>query len=148
MKNSLIGKGVLILGALIGLSSVVNARTAQWVSQNIAQGGDITGQIECMDYLPLNTTSGGNEYTGMYIYIEGTSFIAMPDDEGNFKISYVQPGTYDLRVGYKTGKDIWYFGSIPDVTVEALEVVNVGIQELPCFFEYGALLEQNKEPGE
>lgn len=110
MNKSFFYKGLFVILVGIGLSSQSNAAAPDY---DIAtKAGDIVGQ--------LNMCSGSNE--GVRVYIAGSSFEAVTDSVGNFKISYAQPGTYSLTVMQDGNK----MGIIPNVMVIAKQTVNVG----------------------
>ena len=110
MNKSFFYKGLFVILIGIGLSSQSNAAAPAY--DNAAKAGDIVGQ--------LNMCSGSNE--GLRVYIPGSSFEAITGSIGNFKISYAQPGTYNLTVMQGGNK----IGIIPDVTVIAKQTLDVG----------------------
>jgi len=78
--------------------------------------GDISGQIlRC---------AGSND--AISVYIAGTSFNAISDSSGNFKLSYVQPGTYNLTFVAGGGK----IHSIAGVAITTRKTTPLGIIEI------------------
>ncbi|MCC5944589.1 MAG: carboxypeptidase-like regulatory domain-containing protein [Bernardetiaceae bacterium] len=95
-----------------------------WLSVTVAfaQTGVISGKIT--EQIDENTLE---EAIGVTVVIEGTTIGAATDMEGNYRISNVKPGTYNLLIsyiGYKSQK-------ITDVVVEAdkITTINVTIEE-------------------
>ncbi len=128
MKKSLkIWKSLLIAGVIVGVSSVVNAAIA---TSGATMTGDIVGKIECSE-MPNESTVIW-EYHHMFIYIPGISHIALTDDEGNFRISYVQAGTYELGVD---GSHHSIETVATDIKVRAFRVTDIGTVQVEC--EYG-----------
>lgn len=101
---------LLVLG--IGSQTIANAPSSNY--DNPKYTGDIVGQINACLVL------GSSE--GVRVYIPGTSFEAITGSVGNFKISYVQSGTYNLTVT-QDGHNI---GSIPNVTVVSKQTSDIG----------------------
>ena len=110
MNKSFFYKGLFVILIGIGLSSQSNAVAPSY--DNAAKAGDIVGQ--------LNMCSGSSE--GARVYIAGSSFEAITGSVGNFKISYAQPGTYNLTVMQDGNK----IGIIPNVTVIAKQTLDIG----------------------
>lgn len=79
------------------------------------EAGDITGTITVCD-APAS---------GVLVYAPGTSFSAISNASGGFKISYVQQGTYDLVVR-KDGSPI---GSITQVLVVKKQTTEIGTHD-------------------
>jgi hypothetical protein len=114
MKKSVLYKGlVLILFVLaVGNQTIANAPGSNFDDPTYT--GDIVGQINtCM-------VLGSNE--GVRIYIPGSSFEAITGSLGNFKMSHVQSGTYNLTVT-QDGRNI---GTIPNVRVLPKQINNIG----------------------
>jgi len=65
----------------------------------------------------------GEDLIGVTVVIEGTSFGAATDFEGNFVIGNIQPGTYSISVSYVS----YAKKSIKGIEVKANEVTNVSI---------------------
>lgn len=76
------------------------------------EAGDIKGLI----------TLCGQAEIDVKVYAPGTSFSATTDGGGNFRLSYVQEGTYDLIVK-KGGKSL---GTVSQVTVVKKQTVDIG----------------------
>lgn len=110
MNKSFFFKGLFVILVGIGLSSQSFAVAPAY--DNATKAGDIVGT--------LSMCSGSNE--GVKVYIAGSSFEAITDSVGNFKISYAQPGTYSLTV-MQSGIKV---GTIPNVTVILKQTVNIG----------------------
>lgn len=108
--NKLFYKGLLVVLIGIGLSSQSSAAAPDY--DNATKAGDIVGQ--------LNMCTGSSE--GLMVYMSGTSFGSITGSIGDFKISYAQPGTYNLTVMQKGNK----VGIIPDITVISKQTVNIG----------------------
>ncbi len=113
MKYFRIGK-ILLAFALLSGVFLYAAKTHNY--DRVKKSGVIVGQI--------SICSGLNE--GMGIKILGTSFDATTDSIGNFRISYVQPGTYSLTVMQNRHK----LGTITDVVVTSKQTVNIGTTQL------------------
>lgn len=64
---------------------------------------------------------GETDHLGIDVFIPGTSFVAKTDSEGNFLISYVPAGTYDIYVSY-TGFEITF---IADITVTTAHTTDI-----------------------
>ncbi len=114
MKKSVLYKGlVLILFVLaVGNQTIANSPSSNFDDPTYT--GDIVGQINtCM-------VLGSNE--GVRIYIPGSSFEAITGSLGNFKMSHVQSGTYNLTVT-QDGRNI---GTIPNVRVVPKQINNIG----------------------
>lgn len=77
--KKLLTKVLLVLFLLTGIGA--------W-----AQNGSITGKV--------TDKKTGEELIGVSVSIEGTSFGASSDIQGNFTISNVKPGTYTVNVSY------------------------------------------------
>jgi len=123
MKKSVLYKGlVLVLLVLaIGSQTVADAPNSNYDDPRYT--GDIVGQIDtCM-------VLGSNE--GVRVYIPGSSFEAITGSLGNFKMSHVQSGTYNLTV-IKDGQNI---GTIPKVIVIPKQIRNIGTVSL-CLDSY------------
>jgi hypothetical protein len=84
-------------------------------SDRVQEMGDIKGQI----------TRCGETAQGALVYAPGTSFDARTDSAGNFRISYAQVGTYDLRVTY----DGTTLGVIEQVSVVRKQTTDVGSRD-------------------
>lgn len=110
MNKSFFYKGLFVILIGIGLSSQSNAAAPDY--DNAAKAGDIVGQ--------LNMCAGSSE--GVRVYIAGSSFEAITGSVGNFKISYAQPGIYNLTVMQDGNK----IGIIPNVTVIAKQTLDIG----------------------
>lgn len=126
MEKSFLYKGLFLIIMGIGLSSQCNAAAPD--HDDASKAGDIIGQ--------LSTCLGSNE--GLLVYIAGTSFEAITDTLGNFKISYAQAGTYSLTVR-RDGNEI---GIIPNITVISRQTANVGTVSL-CLDNDGDGYNQN-----
>ncbi|EIF51022.1 carboxypeptidase-like regulatory domain-containing protein [Sulfurovum sp. AR] len=114
MKKSVLYKGLVLMLFVLAVGSQTIANSPSSNFDNPKYTGDITGQINtCM-------VLGSNE--DVRIYIPGTSFEAITDPVGNFKMSHVQSGTYNLKV-IKDGQII---GKIPHVTVVPKQISNIG----------------------
>ena len=101
---------LLVLG--INSQTIANALSSN--NHNPVYTGEIVGHIDTCLLL------GSNE--GVRIYIPGSSFEAITDSVGNFKMSHVKSGTYNLTVT-KDGRNI---GTIPNVTVVPKEISDIG----------------------
>ena len=101
---------LLVLG--IGSQTIANAPSSN--DDNPVYTGDIVGQIDTCLVL------GSSE--GVRVYIPGSSFEAITGSVGNFKMSHVQSGTYNLTVT-QDGHNI---GSIPNVTVVPKQISDIG----------------------
>jgi hypothetical protein len=114
MKKSFLYKGLflmlLVLG--IGIQTIADAPNSNY--DNPIYTGDIVGQIDTCLVL------GSSE--GVRVYIPGSSFEAITGSVGNFKMSHVQSGTYNLAVT-QDGRNI---GSIPNVTVVSKQISDIG----------------------
>ena len=100
---------LLVLG--IGSQTIANAPSS---NDDPVYTGDIVGQINTCLFL------GSSE--GVRVHIPASSFEAIIDSVGNFKMSHVQSGTYNLAVT-KDGPSI---GSIPNVTVVPKQISDIG----------------------
>lgn len=84
-----------------------------------AQTGQISGTV--------TDSTNGNPLPGVNVVVDGTQQGASTDANGEYTISGVEPGTYDLRasfVGYRAR-------TISDVTVSAGQTVEVNIDLVP-----------------
>ncbi len=94
--------------------------------EKIIGGGESTGIVSGRAVL-----SGSAEHSGTTVGLAGTSYIAVTDSAGNFKIYNVAPGTYTLvasRDGYESK-------TISDVQVNAGEEISIGeitLNKLPA----------------
>jgi hypothetical protein len=79
------------------------------------EAGDVRGRI---------TVCGAPE-SNVSIYAPGTSFDAVTDSSGNFKLSYVQQGTYDLIVR-KGGTPL---GAVTQVIVVKKQTIDIGTHD-------------------
>lgn len=114
MKKSFLYKGLflMLLVLAIGSQTIADAPSSNY--DNPKYTGDIVGQINTCLVL------GSSE--GVRVYIPGSSFEAITGSVGNFKISHVQSGTYNLTVT-QDGHNI---GSIPNVTVVPKQISDIG----------------------
>lgn len=100
---------------LLSLSlSTLNAAKPNYSNPSLS--GDIVGKV--------NICSQSNE--GLDIKILGTSFQATTDAEGNYRMSYVQPGTYNLVVMNNGIK----LKTISNITVNSKQTIIVNSTEL------------------
>ena len=80
--------------------------------------------------------------TGAAIFIEGTSKGSTADIDGNYKLSGVSPGKYNLKVSYVSYKTI----TIPNVVVEngTPTVLNVELEDASLMLESVVVVAQRK----
>ncbi|GIU00865.1 hypothetical protein TSL6_13710 [Sulfurovum sp. TSL6] len=116
---------LLVLG--IGSQTIADAPSSNY--DNPVYTGDIVGQINTCLVL------GSSE--GVRVYIPGSSFEAITGSVGNFKMSHVQSGTYNLVVT-QDGHNI---GSIPNVTVMPKQISDIGTVTL-CLNNEGDSLQK------
>ncbi|MDG3085742.1 MopE-related protein [Vibrio hannami] len=91
------------------------ANSAPQTSDNIREAGDIIGSLsQC-----------SQSTQDMEVYIRGTSYRSSTDGNGNFKLSYVQQGSYDLVV-VNNGLII---GTIAQVEVEKKQISDIGARD-------------------
>lgn len=114
MKKSVLYKGLflMLLVLAIGSQTIADAPNSNYDDPRYT--GDIVGQINTCLVL------GSNE--GVRVYIPGSSFEAITGSIGNFKMSHVQSGTYNLTVT-KDGQNI---GTIHKVTVFPKQISDIG----------------------
>ncbi len=79
------------------------------------EAGDIQGTV---------TVCGAAE-AGVLVYAPGTPFVAYTNGAGDFRLSYVQQGTYDLVLA-KENKPL---GSVTQVTVVKKQTTTIGTQD-------------------
>lgn len=108
-RSSLLVKVVLSLFSLV-VFSLANAASPDY--DLVREAGDIKGAI----------TVCGQAEADIVIYAPGTSFSAVTDGGGNFKLSYVQQGTYDLVIK----KNSTPLGTVSQVTVIKKQTVDIG----------------------
>lgn len=114
MKKSVLYKGLVLILFVLAVGSQTIANSPGSNFDDPLYTGDISGQINtCM-------VLGSNE--DVRIYIPGSSFEAITDPLGNFKMSHVQSGTYNLTVT-QNGHHI---GTIPKVTVHPKQINDIG----------------------
>jgi hypothetical protein len=110
-----LGRVCSFFGALsVGLLGPANAAAPDY--DTVREAGDVGGVI----------TVCGSGKPDVKIYARGTSFSAVTDGGGNFKISYVQEGTYDLQIK-QNGSSI---GVLSQVTVVKKQTTDVGLVDL------------------
>ncbi|MDM5262948.1 carboxypeptidase-like regulatory domain-containing protein [Sulfurovum sp. XTW-4] len=114
MKKSVLYKGLILTLFVLAVGSQTIADAPSSNYDDPKYTGDIVGQIDTCLVL------GSNE--GVRIYIPGSSFEAITGSVGNFKMSHVQSGTYNLTVT-QNGHHI---GTIPKVTVVPKQINNIG----------------------
>lgn len=114
MKNSVLYKGLVLILLILAVGSQTIANSPSSNFDDPQYTGDIMGQINTCLVL------GSNE--GVRIYIPGSSFEAITGSVGNFRMSHVQSGTYNLTVT-QNGQNI---GTIPNVTVVPKQINNIG----------------------
>lgn len=102
---------VSILLWLSSFSFAVSVQAAPQVSDNIREAGDIVGSL----------THCGQVVQDMDVFIRGTSYRSSTDGGGNFKLSYVQQGIYDIVI--TNGSTI---GVIAQVSVLKKQITNTG----------------------
>ncbi|GIT98487.1 carboxypeptidase-like regulatory domain-containing protein [Sulfurovum sp. TSL1] len=114
MKKSVLYKGLVLMLFILAIGSQTIADAPNSNYDDPKYTGDIVGQINTCLLL------GSNE--GVRVYIPGSSFEAITGSVGNFKMSHVQSGTYNLTVT-QNGHTI---GTIPKVTVVPKQIKNIG----------------------
>ena len=114
MKKSFFYKGLFLMLFILGIASQTIANAPSSNFDDPKYTGDIVGQIDTCLVL------GSSE--GVRVYIPGSSFEAITGSIGNFKISHVKSGTYNLTVT-QDGRNI---GSIPNVTVVPKQISDIG----------------------
>ena len=114
MKKSVLYKGLILILLVLGIGSQTIADAPSSNYDDPKYTGDIVGQIHTCLVL------GSSE--GIRVYIPGSSFEAITDSVGHFKMSHVQSGTYNLTVT-QDGHNI---GTIPKVTVVPKRIRNIG----------------------
>ena len=98
------------------ITSVTFLQATQPRAQKAHRAGDIKGVVSLCN---LSTTD-------VEIYIRGTSFKAVTDSNGQYYLSYVQAGTYDLTVKYNGA----VIGTIPQVNVKKKRITNVATTDI------------------
>jgi len=97
--------GLIILWGATALAAAPTADASR-------EGGEISGII-------TNCAGTAEDYL---IYVPGTSFNAISDPAGNFKMSYVQPGRYTLLISKNGSRK----GSVSTVDVVKKQLTDLG----------------------
>ncbi len=84
----------------------------------LANSGEIIGKVQC-------TT--GNPLGGVLVYIPGESFSAVTDGTGNFVLSYVPEGSYQVNISWPLVEV-----QIPNVQVQKNSTLDLGTQSVSC----------------
>ena len=114
MKKSFLYKGLFLMLLVLGINSQTIANAPSSNDNHPVYTGDIVGHIDTCMLL------GSSE--GVRVHISGSTFEAITDPVGNFEMSHVKSGTYNLTV-IQDGRNI---GSIPNVTVVPKEISDIG----------------------
>jgi hypothetical protein len=105
---------------------------SETVSLELTATGSITGMVQ------LNGNATGNG--GIFVYVQGTSFIALTDDEGKFTISNVPVSSteYALDVSYKGKVRTFAAGSdsVTTVLVTAGSTASAGTMNFAIIKQY------------
>lgn len=101
---------ILMMLSILVITFLVNAAPPDY--DLVREAGDIKGNI----------TICGQSEPNVLVYTPGTSFSAFTDGGGNFRLSYVQEGTYDLVVKH-LGIPV---GTISQVAVVKKQTVDIG----------------------
>ena len=130
-------RNILVASAIIGTGALLNAGE-RGILDNRAESelssGDIIGKIVCEEGTIGKAESEGyhSGMSGFQVYIAGTSHVAITDEEGNFRLSYVPRGTQDITIGIAEYFGVMNIGTIPEVNVRTRRVTDVGEQAISC----------------
>ena len=118
MKSRLIVK-VFTCAFFFGFYTSLNAASPDY--DLVREAGDIKGVISIC----------GDVASDVHIYAPGTSYSAVTDGGGNFKLSYVQQGTYDLII--KKGDNP--IGTVSQITVVKKQTIDIGTNNFCIDFD-------------
>lgn len=82
-------------------------------------GEDDTGAISGAVVVESEEMQGLVEVGGIIVYIPGTSYVAMTDENGEYIIADLPPGTYTVKTGYTEGMEL------TDIEVKAGKTTHV-----------------------
>lgn len=119
------GKGMILMDVLPGKewiaaiteAVVIPGATVDVGSLTLAETGAISGTASLQNL---------TDYTGVHVFIPGTSFGAWTDNGGKYIISYLPAGSYLLRIE----KDGYQYEEISPITVESAKTTDLFSLEL------------------